>query len=499
MALPAQPQPAQPAQGEPSQATELPGRSSEVSQASSPAPARIVSRVTTPLRVYTRKSRHSHGSKSSDRVSIDVDDADLDKELLLLLPGPRPFIESAYRGPRAGYYFSTGDRGLGYYSDVKRPFIAVEQYLGPKEGYYFGTDVRGLGYYFDLKRLRNELKASGTSTGAKVKVTTCASTSAEAGFAKAAPVMTVVEVDAADAVARNALVEVRKRQLQAQKPPAKRQAVDAEKERLPATPQRRSTGFTEAAPPSPTSVQRSRRPESCSICCEDFEMGAAVRLSCGHGWYCAECLRRHAEARLEMGAVDVCCPQCNTAIAERTLRSVLPTTLVEQLLRRSLEQAVSAAADLYACPTPNCAFRVALEDGDVPRLRCPECKKTCCLLCGAQPYHRGRSCEENARLRPKRGSGESALRRWMESAGAKQCPTCHAIVTKQNLEKQNTQYVECHKMMCRNCETKFCFKCLMVLSGKPACSCSRAEHGFINPKTGRRLNHVKAKARSNKN
>eukprot|EP00434_Breviolum_minutum_P010746 symbB.v1.2.009477.t1/scaffold602.1/size182573/1 len=163
----------------------------------------------------------------------------------------------------------------------------------------------------------------------------------------------------------------------------------AENERPPATPQRRSmvSGQTAkeaaellevlageevapsmpapaspvAAPASPTSVQRSKASESCSICCEEIPGASAVRLSCGHGWYCFQCLKRHAEARLEMGSVDVCCPQCNAAIAERTLRLVLPDTLVEQLLKRSLEQAVSAVGDLYACPTPNCSFRVALE------------------------------------------------------------------------------------------------------------------------------------------
>eukprot|EP00435_Cladocopium_sp_Y103_P068472 s53_g31.t1 len=295
-------------------------------------------------------------------------------------------------------------------------------------------------------------------------------------------------------------------------------------ERLPATPQRRSLCITghrkeaeeapasaapaaaaaapaspvaSPAPASPTSVQRSRVRESCSICCEDVSEGSAVRLSCSHGWYCFQCLKRHAEARLEMGSVDVCCPQCNAQIAERTLRQVLPGKLVERLLKRSLEQAVSSVGDLYACPTPNCTFRVALEEGDIPRLKCPQCKKTCCLLCGRQPYHRGRTCQEAAAAqKTRRDSGEAALKRWMEDTGSKQCPTCHAIVTKQNLDKQGTQYVECHKMMCRNCDTKFCFKCLKLLSKQVVCNCSRHEHGFINPKTGRRLNHVEPKAKA---
>lgn len=74
----------------------------------------------------------------------------------------------------------------------------------------------------------------------------------------------------------------------------------------------------------------------------------------------------------------------------------------------------------------------------MPRLKCPQCKKTSCLLCGAQPYHRGKTCQEA--MEKRRDRGEAALKRWMEDTGSKQCPTCSAVVTKQNLEKQKTQY-----------------------------------------------------------
>eukprot|EP00930_Biecheleria_cincta_P021485 TRINITY_DN15916_c0_g1_i3.p1 TRINITY_DN15916_c0_g1~~TRINITY_DN15916_c0_g1_i3.p1 ORF type:complete len:834 (+),score=233.02 TRINITY_DN15916_c0_g1_i3:1086-3587(+) len=286
------------------------------------------------------------------------------------------------------------------------------------------------------------------------------------------------------------------------KAPKEAEGMDIE-ERLPATPQRRRSssfpggkGLSPIPPTSPSSVWRSQTSECCSICCEDAPPGEAVRLSCNHGWYCLSCLKRHAEARLDNGSVEVPCPECNQALADRTLRRVLPSSVLEQLERRSLEQAVSAAGDLYACPTANCPFRVALEEGDVARLKCPECKKTCCLRCGAQPYHRGLSCEAYAeKLRAKgKSTGEEELLKWMEETGSKQCPTCRAVVSKQNLEKQNSQYVECHKMQCRNCDTRFCFKCLAVLTATFSCGCTRAEHGFINPKTGRRMNHLKQKA-----
>jgi hypothetical protein len=67
-------------------------------------------------------------------------------------------------------------------------------------------------------------------------------------------------------------------------------------------------------------------------------------------------------------------------------------------------------------------------------------------------------------------------------------------VSKQNLEKQGTQYAECHKMVCRSCNTRFCFKCLTVLTAKFSCGCSIDRHGFIDPVTGKIVKHLDSRA-----
>jgi hypothetical protein len=254
--------------------------------------------------------------------------------------------------------------------------------------------------------------------------------------------------------------------------------------------------------------QRSRRnevDEVCMICCEDAPPGQAHRLSCRlqHGWYCSSCMLRHAEARLEMGAVEVTCPECNEALAECELKAIIPHSVIDRLQNRSLEQAVSAVADLRACPTPNCTMRVALEEGEPPRFKCPLCRKASCLLCGAQPYHKDLTCEEYAARKAlqsksrkdlqskSREDAEASFQRWLEETGTKKCPTCSAPVSKENLEKQGSQRVECHKMMCRNCDTRFCFKCLAKLTDSYSCGCSIDQHGFCDPRTGKRLQHLK--------
>jgi len=239
--------------------------------------------------------------------------------------------------------------------------------------------------------------------------------------------------------------------------------------------------------------------ETCAICCNDVPPRRSVRLPCSHGWYCAQCVLRHADARLAVGATHVACPECCTPIAERDLRKMLPAETIDRLLARSLEQAVSSAADLWACPTPNCPMRVALEEGEEPRLNCTICKKSSCLKCHARPFHRGRTCEEHAeRVRARKvkkqedhqANDQKLLMEWIQKTGTKQCPTCHAAITKQNLDGQSTQYKECHKMLCRNCNTRFCFKCLAVLTATYTCGCSIKEHGFVDPVTGKRMNHL---------
>jgi len=270
--------------------------------------------------------------------------------------------------------------------------------------------------------------------------------------------------------------------------PTRSSASDAN--RSDATPSRHST--------SPQAMQLNNEADMCKICYCDTSPWRSVRLACGHGWYCAQCMLRHAEARLDVGASCITCPECSTPLAERELRKLLPTETIDRLLARSLEQAVSSAADIRACPTPNCPMRVALEEGDVSRFRCTICKKDSCLRCGRQPFHRGLTCEEyaeklksNTRAAKKERKEEESLKQWMEETGTKQCPTCRMGVSKQNLAKQNTQYSECHKMNCRNCGTKFCFKCLSVLTDSYTCGCTIDAHGFIDSVTGKIVKHLK--------
>lgn len=228
------------------------------------------------------------------------------------------------------------------------------------------------------------------------------------------------------------------------------------------------------------------------ICCEDAGPSEALRLRCQHGWYCKDCMTRHVEARLDTGAVQQTCPECSVELPERDLKRMIPSQLMDRIIERSLEQAVAATEDLRPCPTPGCPMRVALEADESGEFHCPECKKISCLRCGCQPYHKRFTCEQYAARKRKLVKRDS-FTEWMEQTGTKQCPSCKMAVTKLDMQNQATQKSECHKMLCSNCTTRFCFKCLAVLTDEYSCGCTADKHGFVDPKTGKYLAHFKKK------
>lgn len=68
----------------------------------------------------------------------------------------------------------------------------------------------------------------------------------------------------------------------------------------------------------------------------------------------------------------------------------------------------------------------------------------------------------------------------LERLGLKQCPGCGEGVQKES--------ETCHKMICRSCRARFCFKCLARLEYFN-CACSGAEHHFVDPVSGEILAH----------
>jgi hypothetical protein len=233
--------------------------------------------------------------------------------------------------------------------------------------------------------------------------------------------------------------------------------------------------------------------QQCAVCCEDLALEKAVSLGCGHGWYCLDCMTRFVESRLDDGiAGDIPCPQCSQTVAESDLVILLPKKTIFRLHARSIEKEAVAGGDtLRSCPTPNCPMRQTIKEGASGKIFCPMCQIEGCWLCGTSPFHEGQTCEQYARRQRKRGlnKDDESFYQWMEETGTRQCPKCQMATSKENLERQTEQRSECHKMICRNCGTKFCFKCLALLTDTYSCGCTKSKHGFIDPHSGELVKH----------
>ena len=135
--------------------------------------------------------------------------------------------------------------------------------------------------------------------------------------------------------------------------------------------------------------------KECLFC---FEKGATVgmlqALSCGHGPYCCSCIEKYTESLLRGGQCQARCPECDAPIAPQDLFRLIPRALVDRLEAESIRQGAADSGEMFACPTPTCGMIVSLAKDDIPRLKCPSCRKESCLLCKVQPFHWGVSCEE---------------------------------------------------------------------------------------------------------
>ena len=237
--------------------------------------------------------------------------------------------------------------------------------------------------------------------------------------------------------------------------------------------------------------------QTCGICCESMRLSKAFLLDCqqgSHGWYCADCLNKHAATRLIQGDVSFSCPACREVVPDYITSKFLQRDYLERFHRNSLQKAIAVSSRLFSCPTPDCTVCLWLDDlQDTNLNKCPLCKKSGCLKCGAQPYHTGVSCAEHARRakRNDQAQNDILLNKWMESTGSKICPQCGEGITKENLEKQCTEEEECHKVKCRMCHTRFCFKCSAVLTDVFTCGCSRDDHYFVSPCTRRFERHLR--------
>merc|ERR1712216_295449 len=122
-------------------------------------------------------------------------------------------------------------------------------------------------------------------------------------------------------------------------------------------------------------------------------------------------------------------------------------------------------------------------------VRCPSCSKflDSQLLSGLLEdallqltHDRMSEREERLQRRPLTDADLGLDPSVLEYFNVKRCPACGAGVQKES--------ETCHKMICRTCRAKFCFRCLHRLEYFN-CGCTGAEHRFIDPVNGEIVAH----------
>mmetsp|Transcript_129386 Transcript_129386/g.374696 ORF Transcript_129386/g.374696 Transcript_129386/m.374696 type:complete len:397 (+) Transcript_129386:59-1249(+) len=218
----------------------------------------------------------------------------------------------------------------------------------------------------------------------------------------------------------------------------------------------------------------------CSICCSTGDLVQA--FDCQVHAFCSLCIRRHCQERLAMGMLPTCLAVCHADADPCQLQRLLEPQDWELYLVTTLR----ATQRYQNCPHEGCGAMVYLEEAmslaqspaafvptpslPVPRgfwfepglktsVRCPDCKKSFCVVC-CQSAHPRYTCEDARRRRLAKGvtakaDDSSACYALLRAQGldVKPCPRCGHAICKANEE-------DCDHMTCSRCKKEFCWSCL---------------------------------------
>eukprot|EP00933_Yihiella_yeosuensis_P032319 TRINITY_DN25905_c0_g1_i1.p1 TRINITY_DN25905_c0_g1~~TRINITY_DN25905_c0_g1_i1.p1 ORF type:complete len:910 (+),score=150.15 TRINITY_DN25905_c0_g1_i1:288-2732(+) len=176
--------------------------------------------------------------------------------------------------------------------------------------------------------------------------------------------------------------------------------------------------------------------EVCEIC-TDHCPGQMVSLRCCSGQVCRSCAERWAAEQESQGfAVDeLLCPSCAQPVELRFAEELLSPKAFKRAQQRSMD------------------------------------RKQLNGFAGGNGVK-----TEKAATTADHGLSSAVLSR----LGLKCCPNCG-----EGTQKESDS---CHKMICRNCRARFCFRCLTRLEYFN-CGCTGAEHRFVDPVNGKILDH----------
>lgn len=159
-------------------------------------------------------------------------------------------------------------------------------------------------------------------------------------------------------------------------------------------------------------------------------------VGCGHQ-FCAKCVKKHAEARVDGGQINVTCllDECPTLVSDRQLSSLLSSAMMEILARRQVEAAIPPSEIVY-CPFKDCsAFLMKPTAGPstsahLPAVcvECEVCHRAFCMNCMV-PWHGDKGCGEyRADLTNEKLQGDEKLLKLAKTQKWQRCTKCGRVV-----------------------------------------------------------------------
>lgn len=213
--------------------------------------------------------------------------------------------------------------------------------------------------------------------------------------------------------------------------------------------------------------------EYCGICfdfiAEGGKPGTALS-SCGH-WFCDECWIDHCRSRMNMGSVNITCPEhgCKEIVADAVLLTFINVFEVLGIKRRDHDLKLQAS-DAKWCPNPNCCRAIIVTNPEKAKDVACKCGAHICFQC-LQPPHWPVPCDKAPAYWKKLkllGDDITKSESFVKVRG-KSCPKCKRFIEKLG---------GCFGMDCP-CGANFCWGCLGTYPNNHVHSekCNQFTHG----------------------
>ncbi|KAH3830135.1 hypothetical protein DPMN_103373 [Dreissena polymorpha] len=200
----------------------------------------------------------------------------------------------------------------------------------------------------------------------------------------------------------------------------------------------------------------------CSVCFESLcpERPGTALMSCCH-WFCDSCWREHLSTQIELGAIDLECPEydCERKVDVGTLISLVNLRDVIRNARKRHETHIEQKAVAKWCPKTTCGRLIKVHGVDNKLAKCA-CGGRYCVDCLGS-FHWPASCSDYQEyIRQMKKNGDISLlppeAMTIVIANGKNCPNCHRFVEKNG---------GCPYMMCV-CKEAFCWGCGKSWNGR---------------------------------